>query len=129
MSPPEIGLLLAIGLGAGLLAGLFGIGGGVVIVPAMVLLASFDQHVAQGTSLLVIIPSAMLGTWTHHRHARFMMRDAVILAAGGVVGALVGSLTALALDEDLLRRLFALLILAVAARMFFSRTRTPDAID
>lgn len=126
MSPPEIGLLLAIGLGAGLLAGLFGIGGGVVIVPAMVLLAGFDQHVAQGTSLLVIIPSAMLGTWTHHRHARFLVRDAAVLAAGGVVGALVGSLTALSLDEELLRRLFALLILAVAARMLLSPRRGPS---
>lgn len=126
MSPPEIALLLAIGLGAGLLAGLFGIGGGVVIVPAMVLLAGFDQHVAQGTSLLVIIPSAMLGTWTHHRHARFVIRDAAVLAAGGVVGALVGSVTALSLDEELLRRLFALLILAVAARMLLSPRGGPS---
>ncbi|MCV0402720.1 MAG: sulfite exporter TauE/SafE family protein [Chloroflexi bacterium] len=120
MSPGEIVLLLGIGLGAGVLAGLMGIGGGVVIVPAMVLLAGFDQHVAQGTSLVVIIPSALLGSVTHYRHRRFKLADAGLLAVGGVLGALAGSLTALSLDDELLRRLFALLILAVAARMLFS---------
>ncbi len=122
----EIGLLLAIGLSAGLLAGLLGIGGGVVIVPAMVLLAGFDQHVAQGTSLLVIIPSAILGSVTHYRHGRFTVRDAALLAAGGVIGALAGSVTALSLDEGLLRRLFAVLILVVAVRLLLSLRRAPD---
>ncbi len=127
MTPLEIGLLLGIGLGAGLLSGLLGIGGGVVIVPAMVLLAGFDQHVAQGTSLLVIIPSALLGSVTHYRHRRFSVRDAALLAGGGVLGALAGSLTALSLDEVLLRRLFALLILFVAARMLLTLRRGAGA--
>jgi hypothetical protein len=117
MTPPEIGLLLLIGLTAGVLAGLLGIGGGVLMVPAMVLLLSFDQHVAQGTSLLVIIPAAIVGSWTHHRHGRLVLRDAAVLAAGGVVGALAGSVTALSLDEDLLQRLFAVLLIVVALRM------------
>ena len=116
----EIILLLAIGLSAGLLAGLFGVGGGVIIVPAMVLLAGFDQHVAQGTSLLVIIPSALLGSVTHYRGRRFTFRDAGLLAAGGVLGALAGSVTALGLDDDVLRRLFAFVILFAAARMVLS---------
>lgn len=126
MTPIEIAVLLAIGLSAGMLAGLFGIGGGLVIVPAAVLLAGFDQHVAQGTSLLVIIPSAILGSYTHHRNGRYALRDAAGLAVGGVLGALLGSVTALSLEEGLLRRLFALLILAVAARMLLSlRDSTP----
>ena len=117
MTPPEIGLLLVIGVTAGVLAGLLGIGGGVLVVPAMVLLLSFDQHVAQGTSLLVIIPAAIAGSWTHHRRGRLALRDAAALAVGGVVGALIGSVTALALDELLLQRLFAILLIAVALRM------------
>jgi uncharacterized protein len=121
MTGIEILALLAIGLAAGILAGLLGIGGGVLMVPAMVLLLGFDQHVAQGTSLLVIIPAAIAGSWTHHRHGRLVLRDAAALAAGGVLGALVGSMTALSLDEGLLQRLFAVLLILVALRMLLSR--------
>lgn len=126
MTPPEILALLVIGLSAGLLAGLLGIGGGVVIVPAMVLVMGLDQHVAQGTSLLVIIPAAAFGSFTHHRQGRLAVRDAASLAMGGVLGAVLGSVTALSLDEQLLRRLFAILILGVAARLLMTR-RTPSA--
>ncbi len=120
MSVPDVAGLLAIGLVAGVLAGLLGIGGGVVMVPAMVLLLGFDQHVAQGTSLLVIIPAAAFGSFTHHRSGRLVLRDAAWVAVGGVLGALLGSVTALSLDEELLQRLFAILILAVAARMLMT---------
>jgi uncharacterized membrane protein YfcA len=122
VTPPEILALLAIGLSAGLLAGLLGIGGGVVMVPAMVLIMGLDQHVAQGTSLLVIIPAAAFGSFTHHRHGRVALRDAASLAVGGVLGAVLGSVTALSLDEQLLRRLFAVLILVVAARLLMTRS-------
>jgi uncharacterized protein len=115
--------LLAVGLGAGFLAGLLGVGGGIVMVPAMVLLLGFDQHVAQGTSLLVIVPAALIGSWTHHRRGALVLRDAAFVAVGGVAGAVIGSLSALSIDDELLRRLFALVLLAVAARMLLSRTR------
>ncbi|MEA2651643.1 MAG: uncharacterized protein QOI85_1364 [Chloroflexota bacterium] len=121
MTPLEILELLAVGLAAGLLAGLFGIGGGVIMVPAMVLIMGFGQHVAQGTSLLVIIPAAAAGSFTHYRHGRLALRDAASLAVGGVLGAILGSVTALSLDDQLLRRLFALFILAVAGRMLITR--------
>lgn len=120
MTPPEIAALVGIGLVAGFLAGLLGIGGGVVMVPAMVLIVGFDQHVAQGTSLLVVIPAAATGAWTHYRRGRWRFRDVAWLAIGGIVGAALGSATALSLDEDLLRRLFALLLVVLAARMVLS---------
>lgn len=129
MTPPEILALLAIGLSAGLLAGLLGIGGGVVMVPAMVLIVGLDQHVAQGTSLLVIIPAAAFGSFTHHRHGRLALRDAASLAVGGVLGAVLGSVTALSLDEQLLRRLFAVLILVVAARLLTTRRSAAEPVD
>ena len=129
MTVPEISALIGIGLTAGVLAGLLGIGGGVLMVPAMVLITGFDQHVAQGTSLLVIIPAAALGSFTHHRHGRLALRDAAGLAVGGVLGALLGSFTALSLDEDLLRRLFAVLLLVIAARMLVTRTPIPEPTD
>ncbi len=121
MTPLEILALLAIGLTAGVLAGLLGIGGGVVMVPAMVLIVGLDQHVAQGTSLLVIIPAAAFGSFTHYRHGRLAIRDAAALALGGVLGAAVGSVTALSLDDQLLRKLFAILILGVAVRLLMTR--------
>jgi len=114
---PEIGLLLLVGLTAGVLAGLFGIGGGLIMVPAMVLLFSFDQHTAQGTSLLVIIPAAAAGSVTHYRQGRLVVGGALALAAGGVIGALIGSTTALTLDDGLLQRLFALFLIAMAIRL------------
>lgn len=120
MTVPEIFALLAIGLTAGVLAGLLGIGGGLVMVPAMVLITGFDQHVAQGTSLVVIIPAAAFGSLTHYRHGRFALRTAAALAVGGVLGALLGSIAALSIDDEILRRLFAIFILLVAARMLMT---------
>lgn len=124
MSPDQLGDLVQlalIGLAAGFLAGLLGIGGGVVMVPAMVLLLGFDQHIAQGTSLVVIIPAALSGSYTHHRNGRLFLRDAAILAAGGVIGSVFGSVFALSIDEEILRRLFAAFLLIVAGRMLLPR--------
>ena len=126
MTLPEILALLAIGLTAGVLSGLLGIGGGLVIVPAMVLVTGLDQHVAQGTSLLVIIPAAAVGAFTHYRHGRLGLRDASVLAAGGVIGAVLGSVTALSLDQELLQRLFAILLMVVAARLLMTRSSAPE---
>lgn len=125
MSVEQVAPLIGVGVAAGFLAGLLGIGGGVLVVPAMVLLLGFDQHVAQGTSLLVILPAAITGSWTHHRNGRWTFRDAAALAAGGIVGALVGSITALSLDDDVLRRLFAVFLIASALRLLFQRPRPP----
>lgn len=125
MTPDQIGELAglaAVGLGAGFLAGLLGIGGGVVMVPAMVLIFGFDQHVAQGTSLLVIIPAALTGSYTHHRNGRLVLRDAALLAAGGVVGAVIGSVFALSLEDAILRRLFAAFIIVTALRMLLPKS-------
>jgi uncharacterized membrane protein YfcA len=124
----EIALLLGIGLSAGFLAGLLGIGGGVLMVPAMVLLTGFDQHVAQGTSLLVVIPAALTGSYTHYRNGRLFVRDAAWLAIGGIGGAIIGANLALSIDDALLRRLFAVFLLVSAARILlpkdvFSRGR------
>jgi uncharacterized protein len=124
--PITIVVLLAIGLGAGFLAGLLGVGGGIVLVPAMVLLLGFDQHVAQGTSLLVIVPAALIGTWTHYRRRTVLPRDAAFVAVGGIVGAAIGSLSALSLDDDLLRRLFAIVLIVVAVRMLLQTRQEPE---
>jgi uncharacterized protein len=123
VTPLDAAVLAGIGVTAGVLAGLLGIGGGLVMVPAMVLLLGFDQHVAQGTSLVVIIPAALSGSITHYRNGRTSLRDAALLAVGGVLGATLGSVLALSVDDTILRRLFAVFLLAVAARLILTRDR------
>jgi hypothetical protein len=126
VDPLTVLTLLAIGLAAGFLAGLLGVGGGILLVPAMVLLLGFDQHVAQGTSLVVIVPAAMIGTWTHYRRGTIRPRDALLVAAGGVVGAAIGSLSALSIDDTLLQRGFAVVLLVVAVRMLIPKRPSAD---
>jgi uncharacterized membrane protein YfcA len=123
VTPLDLLALGAIGLAAGSAAGLLGVGGGIVMVPAMVLLLGFDQHVAQGTSLVVIIPAALAGSVTHYRNGRVSLRDAALLAGGGVLGAALGSTLALSVDDALLRRMFAVFLLVVAVRMVLGRDR------
>lgn len=117
----ELLQLVVVGLAAGFLAGLLGVGGGIVMVPAMVLLFGFDQHVAQGTSLLVIIPAALTGSVTHYRKGRLVLRDAATLAAGGIIGAVIGSVFALSIEETMLRRLFAGFLLVSAFRILLPK--------
>lgn len=109
--------LILIGLTAGALATALGIGGGVVFVPALVVLLGFSQHLAEGTSLAVIVPTTIIGTWVHHRHGRIEWRTALTVGAFGILGGLAGSRLALSLDAVSLRRMFAVLLLVVAARL------------
>jgi uncharacterized membrane protein YfcA len=109
--------LVAVGLAAGALAALLGIGGGILIVPALVALFSFDQHVAQGTSLAVIVPTAVVAAVVHIRAGRVDLRMAAALGAGGLAGGLAGATTALSLEGVVLARLFAVLLVVVAVRM------------
>lgn len=113
----EIIGFLILGILSGLAAATLGIGGGVIFVPTLVVLFSFDQHIAQGTSLAVILPTAIVGTYLHARRGRVQWRTAGLIAAGGFIGGLAGSQLALALDGDLLRRLFAVLLVIIAYRM------------
>ncbi len=109
---------LAIGLGAGVLSGLFGIGGGVVIVPALVLGLGFEQKTAVGTSLgALILPVAALSVAQYHKAGHVDVRTALLIAAGIFVGSLLGARVALGTSDLLLRRLFAVLLVAVAVRL------------
>ncbi|MDJ0923788.1 MAG: sulfite exporter TauE/SafE family protein [Acidimicrobiia bacterium] len=111
---------VVLGLGTGVLASTLGVGGGIIFVPALVVFFGFEQHVAQGTSLAVILPTAIVGTYLHSKRGRVEWRVALLVAVGGIVGGLLGAAGALALDPDLLRRLFAALLVVIAIRMFSS---------
>jgi uncharacterized membrane protein YfcA len=113
----EIVGLLLLGLIAGTIAASLGIGGGVMYVPVLVVAFSFDQHVAQGTSLAVIVGTTIVGAITHARLGNVRWRISIPVGIGGVLGAIAGSWIALGLEGDVLRRMFGVFLLVVAARM------------
>ncbi len=113
----EVILLVVTGLVAGTLAALLGVGGGVVFVPALVVLFGLEQHLAQGTSLAAIVPTTLVAALRHARHGRIDWRVVIPLAAGGVAGGVAGAVFALDLAPVLLRRLFVGLLVIVSIRM------------
>lgn len=113
----EVAWLIVLGLLAGALAAILGVGGGIIFVPALVIVAGFEQHLAQGTSLAVILLTVVVATFGHARRGRVSWMYAVPLGIASIGGALVGSRLALALDGDVLRRLFSVLLAVIAVQM------------
>jgi uncharacterized membrane protein YfcA len=113
--------IFAVGLISGVASGAFGVGGGVITVPAMVLLLSLGQQTAQGTSLLAIVPTALSGALSHHRLGALRQRIIVLVGIAGMTASLLGSYLALHLEVLTLRRIFAVWLVAVAARMLLLR--------
>ncbi len=113
----EVVGFVVLGLATGLLASTLGVGGGIVFVPSLVVFFGFEQHIAQGTSLAVILPTAIVGAFLHSRRGRVDWRAAMLIATGGIVGGLIGAWGALAMDPDLLRRLFAGMLVVIALRL------------
>ena len=110
--------LVVLGLVAGTIAAALGVGGGVIYVPALVVIFAFDQHVAQGTSLAVILPTAVVATAAHARLGNVQWRLALPIAIAGILGAFFGAWVALVyLEPDLLQRLFGIFLLITAGRM------------
>lgn len=118
MSPVQDALAIAAGLFIGVASGILGVGGGVFLVPIMTLGFAFPQHLAQGTSLAAILPTAIVGAWTHHRRGSLVREAALWVGLGGGVGAAVGAVVALALPRDILARGFGLVLLYAAYRMW-----------
>ncbi|MEP6905854.1 MAG: sulfite exporter TauE/SafE family protein [Gemmatimonadales bacterium] len=114
-------LFIAIGFGAGILSGLFGIGGGVVIVPALVLLARFVPVTATGTSLAaLLLPVGALGAWEYYKRGDLNIPAALFIAVGIFFGAWIGARFAQQLTPVQLKRAFAVFLVLVAGRMWFS---------
>ncbi len=130
MSVWTITAAICLGLGAGLLSGVFGVGGGILFVPTLVLLG-LGQVEASATSLLAIVPTAAVGAARQRSFGNLRLRAALLVGAVSVVGAELGVQMATKIDEDVLRRLFGVLLLAVAAqlavRALRRERRYPDA--
>lgn len=117
MDPSLVVGLVVLGLTAGTLASTLGVGGGIIYIPALVALFGFSQIEAQGTSLAIILPTAILSTIVHARAKRIEWKVAALVGIIGVPFAILGAKTALAMDQDLLQRVFAVVLAIVAVRM------------
>jgi hypothetical protein len=115
----------AIGLAGGVIAGLLGVGGGVLFVPGLVIFLGLDQHHAEATSLLAIVPVAIVGTYRQNRYGNVQRDDALLLGLLSVAGAGAGVALANALSGRVLRDAFAVLIVIVAAQLAHRALR-PD---
>jgi uncharacterized protein len=107
----------AIGVLAGLISGLLGVGGGVLFVPALVFVIGLSQVDAEATSLLAIIPVAMLGAWQQHRYGNVRVRDGILIGVLAVVGSVAGVAIANVVDGRTLRVAFACVTLVVAGQL------------
>lgn len=122
MRVQEIIILLLVGLLAGLLAGGLGIGGGIVIVPALVLLFGFTQHQAQGTSLAVLLfPVVSLGVWNYFKAGYVNFKFVFIIIIAFVIGSFLGSYISVHLDAKILRRVFGVFLLLVSIKMILNK--------
>ena len=118
-----IAAVVAIGFAGGILAGLFGVGGGIVFVPTLTLVLGLTQLHAEASSLLAILPTALFGTWRQRRYGNVDLRLAAIVGLGSIVGVQIGVVVAEALPGAILRRLFAVLVLASAAQIAWRARR------
>jgi uncharacterized protein len=115
-------ILLLLGLVAGYLSGLVGIGGGIIIVPILVYFFSFSQHKAQGTTLfLFMIPVGFLAVYNYYQKDQVDYKTALIMAITFIVGSYFGSKTALAIDTALVKKIFGAVIFVISIKMMLGK--------
>jgi hypothetical protein len=115
-------LLILVGLAAGALSGILGIGGGLLIVPALVFLFGVTQKQAQGTSLaILLLPIGILAVWKYYQAGNIDVKMAGLVALGFVFGAYAGAVIANHVADDILKKIFAVFLVLVAAKMFFGK--------
>lgn len=117
-----VAIAIALGLLAGVLAGLYGVGGGILFVPTLVLAFGLGQVEAEATSLVAILPTVAAGAWRQHRYGNVRWRAAVVIGLAAIGGVELGVLAAKSLPEQTLQRLFGLFVIGVAAQLAW-RTR------
>ena len=118
-------LPVLLGFFAGILTGIMGIGGGVVLVPMMVLILGVQQHLAQGISMMVIIPTVLVAIFKLHKSRLFEYRTAIFLSAGSMIGSLLSSNWVQQVDGALLKRIFGILVIYSSIKMIFPTAKKP----
>lgn len=122
MTISQLIILIIIGLVSGLLSGVFGIGGAIIVIPALIFIMGLTQHQAQGTSLAFMIPPVgILAAWNYWKAGHVNWKYALVLALTFVVGAYLGSQFSLNIPDRTLRRLFGVLMILMAIKLIFSK--------
>jgi len=120
MSVPTILLLLIVGVMAGMLSGLVGLGGGVIIVPALVYLLGFSQHRATGTSLgILLLPAGIFAVMNYYKKGYIDIKVVLLIFAGFLIGGYFGSKISLNIPEGVLKKIFAVVLLVIAGKVLF----------
>ena len=120
MTIQTIVLLVVVGLLAGILSGLVGLGGGVIIVPALVLLLGFSQHQATGTSLgILLLPAGIFAVINYYQKGLIDVRVVLLIFVGFLAGGWLGSKISLSINETLLKKIFAVVLLLIAGKVLF----------
>ena len=113
-------ILLLIGAVAGFASGLVGIGGGVIIVPALIFILGYSQHSAQGTTLALMVPPiGVLAAFHYYQKGYVNLTSAAIICVGFILGSYFGATKAVQIDEILLKRVFAIILVAIGIKMLF----------
>ena len=120
MSIQTLLIIVLVGLVAGLLSGLVGVGGGIIIVPALVLFLGFTQHQATGTSLgILLLPAGIFAVINYYKQGYIDLKVVLILFVGFVIGGYVGSKISLTLSESAVKKIFAVVLVFIAGKMLF----------
>jgi len=122
MTITSILILLIIGVAAGMLSGFVGVGGGIVIVPALVFFLGFTQHQAQGTSLAMMIPPiGLLAVWNYYKAGQVNMTAAAILCITFFLGAFLGSKLSIAMDPTKVKKIFGVVMMAASLKLLLGK--------
>jgi len=122
MDTTTVFILIAIGLMAGIFGGMFGVGGAIIMIPALVYFLSVDQHTAQGTSLAVMLPPiGLFAAYNYYKAGQVDIWYAVIIAISFMIGGYFGSKIALNLPENLMKKIFGIFLLLTALKLIFSK--------
>ncbi len=122
MSISMLLILAGIGIVTGVMAGIFGIGGGLIVIPALVYIMGLSQQAAQGTSLAMMLPPiGLIAAFNYYKAGYVNIKFALILAATFMIGSYFGSKIAVSISQDLLKKMFGILLLAVAIKILLSK--------
>ena len=120
-------ILIIIGIAAGMLGGMVGVGGGIIIVPALVFFLGFSQKMAQGTSLgILLLPVGILGVIQYYKEGYVDMRVVLLISTGFFLGSFLGSKLALSLSQETVKKIFAILLIIVVVKMLFFDKKIPE---
>jgi uncharacterized protein len=118
----DILFYLILGLAAGALSGVLGIGGGIIVVPALALLLGMSQHAAQGTTLAMMVPPiGLLAAWTYYKHGFVDLKIATLLCLGFFIGGLLGAQLGTAIPSTVLKRIFGVVLFIVSVKIILEK--------